>query len=65
VVGCNSVGPIPGVTHTSVAEHRQGLPYGARRVALVHCGADVLAQADRFAAELGAVIPADGDTLAI
>lgn len=65
VVECNSVRPLPRVAHMSVEQHRARLPYGARRVALVHGGGDVVAAAERIRRELGVLIPADGDIVAL
>jgi ribonuclease BN (tRNA processing enzyme) len=65
VVECNSLRPLPRVAHLSAEEHRGRLPYGARQVALVHVGADVHAAADRLGEELGVLIPADGDRVAL
>lgn len=63
VVECNSLRPLPGVAHTSVEEHRGRVPYGARGVAFVHTGADVLAEVTRIVDELGVRMPVDGETI--
>lgn len=62
VVECNTVSPLPRVSHMSADDHRGRMPYGAQRVAFVHVGPDVQAERAVIEAELGGEIPADGDT---
>ncbi len=65
VIECSFMEPFGRALHMSVAEHRAGLPYGARQVALIHTGPDVWEQREALAAELGVVFPADGDVIAL
>jgi ribonuclease BN (tRNA processing enzyme) len=62
VVECNTVAPLPRVSHMAAEDHRGRMPYGARRVAFVHVGPDVQAERAVIEAELDAEIPDDGDS---